>query len=118
MKGDLAQKRRPKLAQFLLAHPADARELTLRGGIGAGHLAQGHIGEHDVGRHVELVRQPLAQFAQAVEQTFITRDIADSLRSRFGRNHRFGQGHRRTGLEQRPAGGGNFKYAEFFRGLP
>ncbi len=50
------------------AHAGDVQELVVGGGALSAHVAQGGIGEHDVGRHAGLVGQALAQRAQALEQ--------------------------------------------------
>lgn len=67
VRGNLGQKSGPEFLELLLPDPADARKFLVAGRVIPRHLAQGHVGKNDVGRHQPLVRQRLAQPPQPLE---------------------------------------------------
>src|SRR5512133_3156140 len=64
-----------EFVELLLAHAADAAELGDRAGIIPRHLAQRGAAENDVGGHVALVGELLAQFAQTLEENLAVVEV-------------------------------------------
>jgi hypothetical protein len=68
---DLVEERGTVAVELVFSDPVDAQELLVADGEKGGHLGQGRIAENDVGGHVILFGQPLAQGAQLLEKTGI-----------------------------------------------
>ncbi len=118
MSRNLSQKDRAKFAQFLFAHPANAREFARAGRIIARHLPQRDVRENDVSRHVALVGQLFAQLLQALEQRLVAGNLADATRAGFRRGDRLGKRHLLALLEHRQALACQLQHAKLFRSLP
>ena len=57
--------------QFFLANPTDLAECPQCGGLLPGHIAQGPVAKHDVGRHSSLAGQFTTQITEYFEKLLV-----------------------------------------------